>query len=166
MCSTNLRPLELSLSVAYPLCLKQFTMTLVSHSEGILFSFNIQLKRLIILSKLHYLKLTTFPLNTRCSRSFPFLRSLSLLQLRQISHSLYLFVVEIQLLELQRPNFPRQMFLSISKHNSSSSFLTRLSTATLQFSDFICFTILNTFLLSSLLMILPNLFSSAVFFTA
>ena len=41
----------LSLSLAPPLCLKQFTTTLVSHSEGILFSFNIQLKRLVILPK-------------------------------------------------------------------------------------------------------------------
>ena len=51
LCRSNFWPLQFLLSVASPLYLKQFTMTLVSHSEGILFSFNIHLKRLVILSK-------------------------------------------------------------------------------------------------------------------
>ena len=59
---------------------------------------------------------------------------------------------------------PRQVFLSA---NSPLSFLTHLSPITSQSSAFICFAILNTsFLLSSLLIMLLNLSSSAVFFAA
>ena len=76
-------------------------MTLVSDSEGILFSFNIQFKGVIILSK------PLSPEANNISITIPDVPEalLSSFYLRQLSHSLYLFVGEVQLLDLLRPNF-------------------------------------------------------------